>query len=769
MGRDENLGSELEGRALTSKSIDESEVMNMGIDELELSVRSYNCLKRAGINTIGDLRQRSFDDLTRVRNMGRKSLNEILLKLNELGVSLRESEVAEEYTELNHPGRKRCEQLREMRIRVAKVNDIEFEPNECHHTEPCKGMCLMCDYEVAYLEKKLREKAERGEKTPLKGLLNVEKYLCDLSEDGEQIDVDIKAIKIEEVGFSNRTYNCLNRAGLKTLGDIIKNSSEKLMQIGYLGKKSCDEIVEKLAEYDLSLRDPMEEKMELVAKRLAEKKAKQERQNRIELELQRAFVNRELGDCAESLKHFEKAVELGYNEDYSMIGVLYIAGQYGVEQKIEKGIYWLTRFYTEYKAGKLKLKNHECLFTTCYGLGVATFMKIGKGDCEDDRTGAINKAQNFFRDAVDFAFEEMPENPSELTAKYLMFIGHGFNHGSIQLENYEDIIQVPTDYEYGYKALTKANLLGNVLAETLLAEMYEEGWYVEKNEIEASKLYLKAAFKGEKNAIEWSQNYFVDSLKWEKFTRLQAIKIDEIVSQPVAHIMASRLGIYTLEDYKSIKIEEIKDNGVYAVCVYALFRELKDYSGGYGQSIEDEIQNVLDVKSLAAELDAYGYPNMYGETIDSYVLKLESFYKKYSDHTLEIKSAFNDIAQVEYDLGICYAYGIGVEEDIEGCRKFLAKAIIHGKEKHHHIIMVCSKAFDSGTLHVLKTRERVSINTDYKYAYRGFKKIEAWGDDEAKYYLSKMFDIGKYVKRDAKYAEKLYKESIKNGMEESKE
>lgn len=65
-----------------------SDSVNTSIDELELSVRSYNCLKRANINTVGELVNRSMDDLMKVRNMGRKSLDEILAKLDEMGLSL---------------------------------------------------------------------------------------------------------------------------------------------------------------------------------------------------------------------------------------------------------------------------------------------------------------------------------------------------------------------------------------------------------------------------------------------------------------------------------------------------------------------------------------------------------------------------------------------------------------------------------------------------------------------------------------------------------
>ena len=67
-------------------------VLEMNIDELELSVRSYNCLKRAGINTVAELINRTPDDMMKVRNLGRKSLEEVLAKLKELGLQLNQGE-----------------------------------------------------------------------------------------------------------------------------------------------------------------------------------------------------------------------------------------------------------------------------------------------------------------------------------------------------------------------------------------------------------------------------------------------------------------------------------------------------------------------------------------------------------------------------------------------------------------------------------------------------------------------------------------------------
>ena len=67
-------------------------VLEMTIEELDLSVRSFNCLKRAGINTVGDLIGKSEDDMMKVRNLGRKSLDEVIGKLASLGFKLSKEE-----------------------------------------------------------------------------------------------------------------------------------------------------------------------------------------------------------------------------------------------------------------------------------------------------------------------------------------------------------------------------------------------------------------------------------------------------------------------------------------------------------------------------------------------------------------------------------------------------------------------------------------------------------------------------------------------------
>ncbi|MCT4594520.1 MAG: DNA-directed RNA polymerase subunit alpha [Anaeromicrobium sp.] len=78
---------------MVEKEEDKKEkVMEMTIEELELSVRSYNCLKRAGINTVQELTEKSEEDMMKVRNLGKKSLEEVQHKLHELTLGLRPSD-----------------------------------------------------------------------------------------------------------------------------------------------------------------------------------------------------------------------------------------------------------------------------------------------------------------------------------------------------------------------------------------------------------------------------------------------------------------------------------------------------------------------------------------------------------------------------------------------------------------------------------------------------------------------------------------------------
>ena len=82
-----------EDSTFIEEPVDEKgKILETTIEDMDLSVRSFNCLKRAGINTIADLVDKTEDDMMKVRNLGRKSLDEVKKKLDEFGVSLKSVE-----------------------------------------------------------------------------------------------------------------------------------------------------------------------------------------------------------------------------------------------------------------------------------------------------------------------------------------------------------------------------------------------------------------------------------------------------------------------------------------------------------------------------------------------------------------------------------------------------------------------------------------------------------------------------------------------------
>ena len=78
--------------ALYALGMRDNAELDKQIEDLDLSVRSYNCLKRAGIHTVEDLKKKSEDDMLKVRNLGRKSLDEVIAKLRSYGLDLRSNE-----------------------------------------------------------------------------------------------------------------------------------------------------------------------------------------------------------------------------------------------------------------------------------------------------------------------------------------------------------------------------------------------------------------------------------------------------------------------------------------------------------------------------------------------------------------------------------------------------------------------------------------------------------------------------------------------------
>ena len=89
-----NLSDFIKGMDILVKNEDDKQqqVLAMAIEDMDLSVRSYNCLKRANIHTVEDLTKKTEEEMLKVRNLGRKSLDEVILKLESYGLSLQKKE-----------------------------------------------------------------------------------------------------------------------------------------------------------------------------------------------------------------------------------------------------------------------------------------------------------------------------------------------------------------------------------------------------------------------------------------------------------------------------------------------------------------------------------------------------------------------------------------------------------------------------------------------------------------------------------------------------
>ena len=150
-------------------------VYKMSLEELGLSVRTYNCLKRANIHMVEDLVKRSMDDMLKIRNLTAKCLYEVVDKLEQLGLVFKEEE---------HDGWVGMD---------TSYDDI------------------------------MREK-----------ILNM---------------------TLEEMELSRRSYECLKRAGINTVRELTQKTEDDLLKVRNLGRKSLDEVINKLYLYGLGLKE----------------------------------------------------------------------------------------------------------------------------------------------------------------------------------------------------------------------------------------------------------------------------------------------------------------------------------------------------------------------------------------------------------------------------------------------------------------------------------------------------------------------------------
>ena len=180
---------------------------DIDIDELDFSVRSYNCLRRTGINTLKDLYGITYDDLDKIRGINKKSIEEIISKLAEYGIRLE-----------GQPELTTGEAKETTRVEEETLEDVQN----------AKAAAIA----------EAREKAMRDFEQKIK----------------EPLD----DMTVEEMDFSVRSFNCLKRAGIHTLGDLRRLTDEDLYRIRNLGRKGKEEVLSKLEVYNVKIESGTE-------------------------------------------------------------------------------------------------------------------------------------------------------------------------------------------------------------------------------------------------------------------------------------------------------------------------------------------------------------------------------------------------------------------------------------------------------------------------------------------------------------------------------
>ena len=158
------------------------------LKQIGLPWRIRMLLGRKGIDTAEKLSGMTSVEVREIFGIGSRELEVIAEKLQEAGLGfwgdpdpaappvqgmMEPPDFPEDsYPERDntHPGKDKCDQLREIRRKIAKANNIEYEPAECFHTGSCAGTCPACDAEIRYLDEQLEQKRARGETINLTGL-----------------------------------------------------------------------------------------------------------------------------------------------------------------------------------------------------------------------------------------------------------------------------------------------------------------------------------------------------------------------------------------------------------------------------------------------------------------------------------------------------------------------------------------------------------------------------------------------------------------------
>ena len=182
-------------------------------------------------------------------------------------------------------GKGKCEFFRAIRREIAERNGIEYLSAECHHKGDCLGTCSKSDAEVRFLNSELERLVREGKSVDFvssvtdmydKAFEEYYKKMTEYSESHDESVLDVltgsekssyhhlsfdhmeRELTIDYLDLSVRSYNCLKNAGIKTIEDLISLSEGELMKVRNLGKKTFDEVVEKMHSLGFDLSDDEE-------------------------------------------------------------------------------------------------------------------------------------------------------------------------------------------------------------------------------------------------------------------------------------------------------------------------------------------------------------------------------------------------------------------------------------------------------------------------------------------------------------------------------
>lgn len=159
-------------------------------------------------------------------------------------------------------GKEKCKLLKQIRKEIAESNGIIYLTSECTYEGECRGTCPKCDAEIRYLDAEIQRKVQKGEEITIGGI-SLRSYFAQTDSENEESFWNEEnqkeggtcgGITTEELDLSVRSYNCLKRAGINTLDDLINLTEDDLLKVRNLGRRSACEVVRKLIEFGCELK-----------------------------------------------------------------------------------------------------------------------------------------------------------------------------------------------------------------------------------------------------------------------------------------------------------------------------------------------------------------------------------------------------------------------------------------------------------------------------------------------------------------------------------